>query len=108
MSLVFGVKQFKVLEQSHRAWSQFKEIANAVHEYFDMEHGELVPVAVLCKPCSEVISLTMHAVSKEMSCTRKMWVMLDASAKIASSTSLNDHLLIGRTCTVPIRCKVQV
>ena len=91
------VKCFKTLERSLRGRSQFEEFANAVQEYFDMEHAELVPVADLGKPCSEVFYLPMHTVHKETSSTSKVRVMFDTSAKTASSTSLSDHLLIGPT-----------
>ena len=47
------VKQFKALERSLRARSQSKEFADAVQEYFDMRHAELIPVADLSKPYNE-------------------------------------------------------
>ena len=62
-----------------------------------MDHAELVPLADLGKPCSEVFYLPMHAMRKETSSTRKVRVVFDISAKTASGTSLNDHLLIGST-----------
>ena len=62
-----------------------------------MGHAELVPVADLSKPCNEVYYLPMHAVRKEASSTSKVQVMFDVSAKTASGTSLNDHLLVGST-----------
>ena len=44
------VKWFKALERSLKFRSQSKEFANAVQEYFDMGHAELVPAAELSKP----------------------------------------------------------
>ena len=44
----------------------------------------------------------MHAVPKEESTTSKLRMVLDASAKTASGTSLNDHLLVGPTVHPPL------
>ena len=49
-----AVKRFKALERSLKVRSQSNEFTNAVHNYFDMGHAELVPVADLSKPCNEV------------------------------------------------------
>ena len=46
----FTVKRFKALERSLRSRSQFKKFTDTVHEYFNMEHAELVPVDDLSKP----------------------------------------------------------
>ena len=62
-----------------------------------MVHAELVLVAHLSKPCNEVYYFSMHAVHKETSSTSKVRIVFDASAKTASGTLLNDHLLIGPT-----------
>ena len=62
-----------------------------------MGHAELVPIAGLGKPCSEVFYLPMHTVHKEKSSTSKVRVMLDAFAKTASGTLLNNHLFVGPT-----------
>ena len=92
-----AVRIFKALKCSLRGRSQLKEFADVVHEYFDMEHAELVPVADLSKPCNEVYYLPMLAVCKETSFTSKMRVMFDISAKTAFGTLSNDHLLTGLT-----------
>ena len=70
------VKQFKVLELSLMVRSQSKEFADAVQEYFDMGHAELVPVADLGKPSNEVYYFPMHAVRKEANSTSKVRVVL--------------------------------
>ena len=49
-STSLAVKRFKALERSLRIRSQSKEFADAVHEYFDIGHAEVVPVADLSKP----------------------------------------------------------
>ena len=90
-----AVKLFKALELSLRDRSQSKEFTDAVQEYFEMGHAEPVTAADLCKPCTEVYYFPMHAVSKETSSTSKMQVVFDTFAGTTSSTSLNDHLLIG-------------
>ena len=92
-----ATKRFKALAHSLRVRSQSKEFADKVKEYFDMGHAELVPVADLSKSCNEIYYLPMHTVHKETSSISKVRVVIDASAKTASSTSLNDHLLVGPT-----------
>ena len=92
-----AVKQLEALERSLRGSSQSKEFTNAAQEYFDMGHAEIVPVADLSKPLHEVYYFPMYTVRKEMSFTSKVRVVFDTSAKNASGTSLNDHLLIGPT-----------
>ena len=60
-----------------------------------MGHAELVPTADLGNPCNKVYYFPMHTVRKETSSTSKVRVVFNASAKTASGTSLNDHLLVG-------------
>ena len=67
VSRSLAVKRFKALEHSLSVRSQSKEFADAVHEYFDIGHAELVPGADLSKPCNEVSYFPMHAVCKETS-----------------------------------------
>ena len=55
-------KRFKALEHSLRVRSQSKEFADAVQEYFEMGHAELVPAVDLSKPWNEVYYFHMHAV----------------------------------------------
>ena len=90
-----AVKRFKGLERSLRVRSQSKEFANAVQEYFEMGHAELVHVADLSKPCNEVYYLLMHAVHKETSSTRKVQVVFNASAKTASGTSSESTVVLS-------------
>ena len=90
-----AVERFKALDLSLRVRSQSKEFADAVQEYFDMGHTELVLVAGLSKPGNEVYYFPMHMAHKETSSTSKLLVVFDISARTAFSTSLNDHLLFG-------------
>ena len=50
----------------------------------------------------EVYYLPMHAMHKEDSTTNKLRIVFDASAKMTSGTSLNDHLLVGPTVHPPL------
>ena len=98
-SRLLVVKRFKALEHPLRDRSQFEEFANTVHEYFDTKHAELVPVADLSRPSNEVYYMyrSTHAMHKEISDASKVWVVFNASSKTASSTSLNNYLLVGPT-----------
>ena len=71
-----------------------------------MGHAKLVCVGDLSKPWIEVYY--MQKVRKETSSTSKTWVVFDASAKTASGTSLNDHLLVGPTVHKPNKCRSRV
>ena len=67
-----------------------------------MGQAELVPVADLSKPFNEVYYFPMHTVHKETSSTNKLRVVFNASARTATGTSLNDHLLVGPTVHLTI------
>ena len=75
-------------------WSAF---STAIQEYGDLDHSEVVPVADLDKPPSQVSYLPMHGVVKDGSITTKLRIVFDASAtcKSTSGFSLNDCLLSG-------------
>ena len=80
--------------------------------YFKMGHQEQVhvPLEEVGSPRMEVYYLPMHTVHKEDSTTSKLCVVFDASAKTASGTSLNNHLLVGPTVQpqlvdVPLRLR---
>ena len=66
-----------------------------------MGHAEPVPTDDLQKSPKDTFYLPMHAVRKEHSTTTKVRVVFDASAKSASSVSLNDTLLVGPTVHPP-------
>ena len=68
-----------------------------VWEYFEMGHTERVPKNEVVSPRTEVYYFPMHAIYKEKSTTSKLRVVFNASAKLDSGTSLNDHLLVGPT-----------
>ena len=65
--------------------------------YFEMGHAELVPVADLQKPRKGVFYLSMQAVRKEHSTTKKIRAVFNACAKSSTGTSLSDTLLVGST-----------
>ena len=96
-SRFLAVERFKVLEHSLRAKSQFDEFTVAMREYFQMGHAEPVPTSEVKRPFNEVYYLPMHEVKKESSKTSKVCVVLDASIKSWSETSLNNQLLVGPT-----------
>ena len=76
-----AVRRIKALERSLRSKSPFETFAEALNEYFEMEHAEPVPPSDLSKPYDQVYYLPMHAVRKESSSTSKIRVVFDASAK---------------------------
>ncbi len=75
-----------------RRWSEFAE---AVREYVNLGHAELVPELDLLKPDSTTFYLPMHGASKSSSTTTKLRVVFDGSAWTTSGHSLNDQLLTG-------------
>ena len=92
-----AIRRFVNLERSLRSRGTFKEFANVVQEYFELNHAEPVPTDELEKTCTDVYYFPMHVVRKEDSTTSKIRVVFDASANSTSGTSLNDHFLIGPT-----------
>ena len=92
-----AVRRFLTLERSLRSKEQFQDFADAMHEYFEMDHAELIPASEIKKPCTEAYYLPMHCVRKEESSTSKVRVVFDASAKTTSGVSLNDQLMVGPT-----------
>ena len=97
-----AVRRFLSLEKSLHSRGQFKEFADVMEEYFELNHAEIVPSADLQKPPCEVFYLPMHAVHKEQSTTTKLRIVFDASAKSATGVSLNDLLLVGPTIHPPL------
>lgn len=97
-----AVRHFLSLERSLRSKGRFKIVDEVIQEYFELGHAELVPIADLNKPSSQVFYLPMHAVQKESSTTTKVRAVFDASAKSTTSVSLNDTLLVGRTVHSPL------
>ena len=75
----------------------FQEFVAVIPEYFELDDAEPVPVEEVDRRCTEVYYFPMHVVRKETSSTSKICVVLDASAKSTSGTSLNNHLLVGST-----------
>ena len=92
-----AVRRFLSLERSLRFKGKFKAVDEVIQEYFELGHAELVPIADLNKPLSQVFYLPVHAVEKESSATTKVRAVFDASAKSASHISLNDIPLVGPT-----------
>ena len=94
--------RFTSKERCLRARGAFKNFAEIIHEYFEKDHAEQVPLEELDTPLGEVYYLPMHAIHKEDSTTRKLHIVFDSSAKTTSGTSLNDHLLVGPTVHPPL------
>ena len=63
-----------------------------MQEYFKLGHAEEVPLEEVDSSRTGVYYFPVHAFHKEDSAVH---IVFDASAKTASGTSLNDHLLIG-------------
>ena len=97
-----ALRRFKMMERSMKVKGTTKEFVEVMKEYFAMDHAERVPSAEVNSPGREIYYLPMHAVHKEDSSTSKLRIVFDASAKTASGTSLNDHLLVGPTVHPPL------
>ena len=75
-----AIKRLLSLKQSLQSKEQFDKLANAMQEYFDMDHAELVPSNEISKPHAESYYLPMHVVWKEDSSTSKLQIVFHASA----------------------------
>ena len=95
-----AVRRFHYLERSLRSKGKFKTVDEVIQEYFELGHAEIVPIADLNKPTSQIFYLPIHVVEKESSVTTKVRAVFDASAKSASNISLNDTL-VGPTVHPP-------
>ena len=86
-----AVRRFLSLKRSLRSKGKFKIVDVVMQEYFELGgRAELVPLADLNKPPSQVFYLPIHAVEKESIATTKVLAVFDASAKTTSNVSLND------------------
>ena len=97
-----AVRRFLTLERSLQSKGGFNALDQVIKEYFDLKHAEPVPDTDLDKPVEQVFYLPIHAVKKESSTTTKIRAVFDASAKSASSISLNDTLQVGPTVHSPL------
>ncbi len=101
-SRIQAVHRLNANERSLRrrnAWDSFEE---AVNEYFELDHAELVPERDLLKPSHMVFYLPMHGVVKPTSTTTKLRIVFNASAPSGTGVSLNDTLLVGPTFYPPL------
>ena len=90
-----AVKRFKSMETTlrrKRAWSTFQD---ALEDYFESGHAELVPTHELVNCTTPVYYMPMHAVVKPSSTTTKTRIVFDASAPTLNGLSLNDILHSG-------------
>ena len=90
-----ALKRYTQNEKSLRAKNRWEEFSQAVREYGQLHHAELVPPEELHTAPPAVFYLPMHGVVKDSSTTTKLRVAFDASAKSRSGFSLNDTLLPG-------------
>ena len=67
---------------------QWSEFAEAVKEYGNLGHAELVPELDLQKPDCDAFYLPMHGVVKPSSTTTKLRVVFDGSARTSSGHSI--------------------
>ena len=82
-----AVRCFLTLEQSLRSKGRFKVVDEVIQEYFELGHAELVPVADLNKPPSQIFYFPIHMVQKESSATTKVRAVFDASAKSTTNVT---------------------
>ena len=92
-----AVRRFFSLERSLSAKGLFGGFDAVMREYLDLGHAEAVPEQDLRKPSQDVYYFPIHLVKKDSSTTTKLRAVFDASAKTATSVSLNDQLLVGPT-----------
>ena len=92
-----AVRRYMSLERSLNSKGKLNEFHAVMEEYIELGHAELVPIADLQKPDTEIFYLPMHVVLKDSSTTTKVRAVFDASAKSSSGFSLNDTLLVGPT-----------
>ena len=59
-------------------------LSAAFQEYGDLGHSEVVPVADIDKPPSQVFYLPTHGVEKESNTIAKLCIVFDASTKWTS------------------------
>ena len=97
-----AVREFIGLERSLRKKGEFEEFAQAVKEYFDMQHAEPVPDSCMNKPHEEVYHMPKHAVRKSARTIRKINVVFDASAFRSSGTNLNEQFMVGPMVHAPM------
>jgi len=97
-----AVKRFKQnkITLLHRGrWHDFKK---AEDDYYTMKYAERVPPKDLDKPCYQAYYMPMHGVAKECSTSTKLRIMLEASSKNSSRSSLNDILLLSGPTLYPL------
>ena len=75
-------RRFLQNERSLAKKDQLQAFQEAVCDYEEQGHSEIVPVADLEKPQNETFYLPMFGVVKESSTSTKLRVVYDASAKI--------------------------
>lgn len=90
-----AIRRYLNNERSLKKRGQWQSFAQAVEDYFDLGHAEVVPAEELQRPAEEAYYLPMHGVTKEASTTTKLRVVFDASATTSTGVSLNDTLLPG-------------
>lgn len=73
-----------------------------IQENYELDHAELVPIADLNKPPSQVFYFLIHVVQKESSATTKVCAVFDPSAKLTTNASLNGTFLVGSTIHPPL------
>ncbi|XP_011877310.1 PREDICTED: uncharacterized protein LOC105567228, partial [Vollenhovia emeryi] len=92
-SQTVALKRFSALERKfHGNESMKNEYTRVMDEYISLGH-----MSVVKNPDDVGFYMPHHAVVKESSCTTKLRVVVDASAKSNNNTSLNDLLMTGPT-----------
>lgn len=90
-----AIKRCVVVEQAMKKKGQWEPYRDAVLDFVETGHAEVVPAKDLLKPVSECFYMPMHPVSKVTSTTMKIRPVCDTSAASSTGASYNDTLASG-------------
>ena len=95
VSREIAIRRFNNLEKKLCADTSLKEqYVNFMNEYEALGHMTVIPESEI-KSSNPNYYMPHHPVVKETSCTTKLRVVFDASAKTSNGVSLNDNLKAG-------------
>lgn len=90
-----AVQRYVSVERSLRKKGMWEPYKEAVNDFIEKGHAEIVPAEDLKKPIEQVFYMPMHAVYKSSSSSTKIRPVCDASAASSTGVSYNDMLSAG-------------